>query len=336
MRNSNKPAIIGWGASMPEEIRTNQAPVFDWLKKNQPSGMGLFEGFKDRRVLKPWEKIVDHMVTASKEAIEKAQLKVEDIDLVLGTVIKSEFEMPDELTKMHLELGLPHRCLIIPVTNTANNFTTATLMAHAFISQGMAKNILIAFGTNMTRHVDYHTSQCVSMSDAAAATVMGIAEKKEGCFSVLDHEAYVQSKSYGTFSLAPYSLGIETRYQGQDRSLFTKSLLQLNVQRVTDLFKRFGHQYPAQVAKTVMERQGVRSEEVAYISHQPTPKQYHAWVEEIKPGQVLNSMKEFANMLPATIPVNLAHYYDEIEKDYLLLLSAGPEVQTLAVLLKRN
>lgn len=298
--------------------------------------MGLFEGFDERRVLEPWEKIVDHMVAASKEAIKKAHLEVKDIDLVLGTIIKSEFDMPDELTKMHLELGLPHRCLIIPVTNTANNFTTALLMAHAFISQGMAKNILIAFGTNMTRHVDYHTSQCVSMSDAASATVVGIPDKKGSFFSLLDHEAYVQSQSYGTFSLNPYSLGIETRYQGQDRSLFTKSLLQLNVQRVTDLFKIFGHKYPAQVANTVMERQGVKSEEVAYISHQPTPNQYQAWVDEIKPGQVLNSMKKFANMLPATIPVNLAYFYEEIDKEYLLMLSAGPEVQTLAVLLKRN
>jgi hypothetical protein len=61
-----------------------------------------------------------------------------------------------------------------------------------------------------------------------------------------------------------------------------------------------------------------------------------AWAAAIRPGQYLDSLAAFANMVSATLPVNLAYFAGKIARDWLLLLDVGAELKTTAVLLRRN
>ena len=43
-------ALTGVGYAVPPSIRTNDDPIFDWLKAHQTAGQDLFQGYKERRV----------------------------------------------------------------------------------------------------------------------------------------------------------------------------------------------------------------------------------------------------------------------------------------------
>jgi hypothetical protein len=43
--------IIGMARRLPDNIRTNNDPIFDWIHKHHPDGEGLFTGYDKRHVL---------------------------------------------------------------------------------------------------------------------------------------------------------------------------------------------------------------------------------------------------------------------------------------------
>jgi 3-oxoacyl-[acyl-carrier-protein] synthase-3 len=93
---------------------------------------------------------------------------------------------------------------------------------------------------------------------------------------------------------------------------------------------------PIEAANELLQKNGVASTDVALISHQSSSVLVDKWQEGIKPGQYINTVAEYANMTLATMAVNFASKYDEISKDYVVLLGVGVDFQTVATLLRRN
>ena len=72
MNEPPRVALAGVGYAVPPGIRTNDDPIFDWLKAHQTAGQDLFQGYKERRVLAGDDgpsdlprTVVDLMVTAA-------------------------------------------------------------------------------------------------------------------------------------------------------------------------------------------------------------------------------------------------------------------------------
>lgn len=80
--------IIGFGYAVPDHIRTNDDPIFtqikDTVNSQGISEKSLFTGLKERRYLKPGEKLEDLMVKASQQALQQAVLKPEQINRLYG------------------------------------------------------------------------------------------------------------------------------------------------------------------------------------------------------------------------------------------------------------
>ena len=51
------PRIVGTGYAVPSKIRTNDDPIFQWLKNNPPR-QSPFKGYVERRVLKRGEDLM--------------------------------------------------------------------------------------------------------------------------------------------------------------------------------------------------------------------------------------------------------------------------------------
>jgi 3-oxoacyl-[acyl-carrier-protein] synthase-3 len=85
-----------------------------------------------------------------------------------------------------------------------------------------------------------------------------------------------------------------------------------------------------------LEKNKVSSSDIALITHQTLAHLIETWQKTIAPGQYIKSLPQFANMTLATLPVNLAYFYKQINKNYLVFLSLGIHLHTTALLLKRN
>lgn len=125
--------MLGFGYCVPTHIRTNDDLLFNNIKATGNSQgiseKGLFTGMKERRYLKPGEKLEDLMVQASQQALVQAGLKPEQINRLYGYASVSEFITPNALYKVHRDLKLSTQALVVPINTDFGNFLTSVIQA---------------------------------------------------------------------------------------------------------------------------------------------------------------------------------------------------------------
>ena len=103
--STSRPAILATGSALPETIRKNDDPVFDWLRANPPAHQDLFGGYDERRVLAPGEQLADLMVEAATTALQRASVAATEVDVLLGYASVGTWEMPNDLVTVAQAVG---------------------------------------------------------------------------------------------------------------------------------------------------------------------------------------------------------------------------------------
>lgn len=330
------PRILGVGYDLPSKIRTNDDPIFDWLKENPSPDDDLFIGYEQRRVLAENEDLMSIMLPAAQKALDDAGLKPSDVDVLLGYASISDYLVPNDLGHLHQRLGLPERAWVLPLNNGFTNFNAGLLLADGLIRAGRANNALIAVAGNWTRFVDYHTPQAVSASDGAAAAVLG-SSPDEARWELVDHETITQSKYFGSMYMQPDSVPVVGEPEAHQKLLWSKPYYHITGAGIEG-FKEFGVKLAPTAATAIMKRNGLRGGDVTLIPYQASDKLLDAWLDVIKPAKSVATIKRFANMTLASVPVNLAwsQANDPIEGNFLILLGVGPDMHANALLLRRE
>ena len=327
------PRILGVGYAVPPDIRTNDDPIFDWIKQHQPPGTNLFQGYLQRRVLTG--NLLSIMVPAALGAIADAGIRPADVDMLLGDASVSQYATPNDLCLLHRELLLPERAWTIPLNNEFSNFNAGLVLADALIRAGRAQTILVAVGGNWTKHVDYHTPQSVSASDGAGAAVVGLSDDPNN-WQVIDQNTITESQYFGTMIMRGERIAVSPPQQGHDH-LWTRPDFQIN-QAGIEGFQTFGGGVAPTAATALLQRHGLAGSDISLITHQASTVLSDAWAKVIHPAQYILTIAQFANMTVANIPVNLAWAEENqpIVKDNLVLLGVGPDMHANAVLLRRG
>ena len=323
-----RPTIVGAGWAVPANIRTNDDPIFDWIKKHNPDGSKLFTGYKERRVLADGEGLDTLLVPAAMRALERAGMGPGDVDLLLGTGSVSRFETPDEVARLHAAIGMGPRTWIVPLHDDFSNFNAGLYFADALIRAGRIRTALVIAAGNWTRYVDYHTAQSVSAADGAGAAVIS-AKGAPGTFEVVDSETSTDTSWFGTM----FMRGDEVHHDGQ--RLFTPATFHITPAG-QEGFQTFGVNEPPAAAKRIMARHGLTGKDISLVSHQASSVLLEAWQKAIEPAYYLQTLEQFANMTVANIPLDFAYYFDRIETDWVVLLAIGVEMHTNALLLRRS
>jgi 3-oxoacyl-[acyl-carrier-protein] synthase-3 len=334
MNSCERVAVVGVGYCVPRIVRTNDDPIFNWLKQHQPPGQDLFRGYKERRILACPECIcdlpktlADLMVPAALQALNQAGIGPSDVDAILGDASVSEYYTPNELADIHRRLGLPASAWIVPI-NLMANFNTSLLVADSLVRAGRCRNVLIVCGCNWTRYVSYRTPQSISAADGAGAAVVARTSSAT-TFALVDAETIDETADYGSM----YMAGDPCRTA--DGPGFSPPYYHITDAGLTN-FQIFGERAPAEAVNRLLQRNGLESRQICLISHQASRVLLDAWNAAIAPGQYLETLELFANMVAANVPVNLAYHFSRIEKNDLVLLAIGPEFMTSALLLKRG
>lgn len=334
MHSPERVAIVGVGYSVPPIVRTNDDPIFNWLKEHQPHGQDLFRGYKERRILACPDSLcdlpktlADLMVPAALQAMKAAGIGPSEVDAILGDASVSEYYTPNELAGIHRRLGLPASAWIVPI-NLMANFNTSLLIADSLVKTGRCRNVLIVCGCNWTRHVSYQTPQSISAADGAGAAVVARTDSA-AAFTLVDAETIDDTADYGSMYLA----GDPSRTA--DGRGFSPPYYHITESGLTN-FQTFGMTAPAEAVNRLLRRNDLEGRQICLISHQASRVLIDAWNAAIGPGQYLETLELFGNMVAANVPVNLAHHFSRIDKSYLVLLTIGPEFMTSALLLRRG
>jgi len=355
------PAILGLGYKVPDGRRENDDPIFAYLnelKKKFPSDP--FEGYDTRHVLAEGENLIDIIKPAAQEALETAGVSADDIDLLIGCASVGKYIVPSDLYELHKELKLSPRALVIPLGNDFTNFNVALVLADALIRVGRAGKILIAIGGHWTRLVDYHTIQAFGAADGAAAAVVGLPSDEEDVkleewqkWHVVDHETLAVSQNFGFMYLADTIRTFRAPGPSLARAeppnvLWTSPCFHITPDGVRAI-DGFGANVAWKAASKLLERVGINSKQVTLIPYQDSAKLLKAWKDKIDPADMFETVKHYANMTVANVPVNLAlallpqkmKQRTDVEREdfkvqtpYIVLLSVGPDMHAHAVLLK--
>lgn len=334
MNSLERVAIVGVGYFVPPIVRTNDDPIFNWLKQHQAPGQDLFSGYKERRILACPDSLsdlpktlADLMVPAARQAMRNAGIGPNDVDVILGDASVSAYYTPNELADIHRRLRLRDSAWIVPV-NLMASFNTCLLLADSLVQTGRCRNALIVCGCNWTRYVDYRTPQSISAADAAGAAVVA-RTTNTAAFTLVDVETIGETADYGSMYLASDPNGTA------DGLFFSPPYYHITAAGLTN-FQTFGEKSPAEAVNRLLRRNGLEGSQIALISHQASRVLLDAWKSAIQPGQYLETLEQFANLVSANVPVNLAYHFDRIEKNHLVLLALGPEFMASALLLRRG
>jgi 3-oxoacyl-[acyl-carrier-protein] synthase-3 len=329
MSNASRVAILGVGYCLPDKIRGNDDPVFDWLREHPPSGGELFDGLKYRRVLERGDQITGLVAHACKNAAADAKVDLADIDLLIGSASVSGCYAPNDLCDVHHQLGLSAGCRVMTLNTDYTAFHDGLRIANDLITAGSARKALVACGNNWTHHVDYHEAVAMAASDAAGAAVVGATDDTSR-FTLIDWDNETDSAWFR-------ALRMEPRFHEKhgDLALFTTPLMKIDEKNGATAVKTFGVPVPPKIIARMLARHGITSKDITLVAHQSSKSIYEAWNAAIQPAHYITTLEELGDMVSSSVPVNLAKCYGEISTRYLVLMGTGMEMHATALLYLR-
>ncbi|MEA2196040.1 MAG: 3-oxoacyl-[acyl-carrier-protein] synthase [Solirubrobacteraceae bacterium] len=319
------PAIVATGSALPEQIRTNDDPIFDWLREHEPAGQNLFYGYSQRRVLGPGESVTSIMVAAARAALVQGAINPAQIDMLLGYGSVGEYVTPNTLAQVHAELGLAASAEVLPLNNDMTNWGSGVVVADALIKVGRIERALVVCGSNWTHYVDYHTPQAISAGDGAGASVLAPLTSPSQ-WRLVDREQLTASQDYGAMFMAADPL---------PSGGFGPTYMHLTPAGLKD-YVVFGENQAWVPVQTLLERNELTASQVTLICHQASMALISHWQTELPGITILDTLATYANLVTATVPVNLDQLGGQVQTDHLITLALGVQLHAGALLFTRG
>lgn len=289
--------IAGVGYCVPETVITND----DLTKLYDTSDEWIYTrtGIKERRVVSGEETAIDLGCKAAINALEKAQMKAEDIDLIIAASSAPPDLYPAMACRIQARLGIKN----IPafdVTAACSGLIYTLSMAKAYISSGIYKNVLIIAADNNSRLCDWEDrSVSILFGDGAGAVVVTPSDDGVDDILALDIRA---DGSIGEFITLPLT--------GQNCPLVTPCEEKPpHVKMIGKEVYKFAVKIVPQYIEKCLEMANMKAEEVDYlIPHQANQRIIEAIQQRLgySDEKVISNIQYYGNTSAASIPIALA------------------------------
>ncbi len=166
--------ITGTGSYLPEKVVTNA----DLEKLVETSDEWIFTrtGVRERRVAAEGENTVDLAEHAARRAIEAADIKTSDIDLIVLATTTPDQVFPATACLLQKRLDI-HGCPAFDVQAVCTGFIYALDVADKFIRTGSAKCALVVGAETFSRIIDWtDRTTCVLFGDGGGAVIAQAAD----------------------------------------------------------------------------------------------------------------------------------------------------------------
>lgn len=163
--------IIGMGHAYPEGILTNAD--LEKLVETSDEWITSRTGIKQRHKAADNEYTSQFGTAAAKQAIERAGLKPEDIDIIVCATTTPDQIMPSTGALIQAQIGAINAAGM-DVFAACSGFLYGVTMVESMIRTGQIKYALVIGAEVLTKYVDYtDRGTCVIFGDGAGAAVLG-------------------------------------------------------------------------------------------------------------------------------------------------------------------
>lgn len=317
--------IVSVGYYVPENVVTNK----DLEKLMDTSDAWIIErtGIQERRHIKPGDGNTTSVmgVKAAKNALEKAGMDADEIDLIVFATLSPTLYFPGggvEVQEMLTKRTIP----ALDIRNQCSGFVYGLSVADQFIKTGMYKNVLVIGSENHSGGLDMTTrgrGVSVIFGDGAGAVVLSRAE--EGDTSrILSTHLHSQGEHKRELIL-----------EGPSTQRWVPELIEENPQEDIPYYPYMNGQYVfkhaitrfSEVINEGLEANNLSVEDInLFIPHQANLRisQFVQRKFGLSDEQVFNNIQKYGNTTAASIPIALAEAVEEdkLQRGDLLVLAA--------------
>lgn len=162
--------IIGTGSYLPEKILTNQD--LEKMVDTSDEWIRARTGISQRHIAADGQLASDLAVNASQRALENANLKADQIDLIIVATTTPDMVFPSTACILQNKLGIK-QCPAFDVQAVCSGFVYALATADAFVRAGKYRNALVVGSEIYSNIVDWKDrSTCVLFGDGAGAVIL--------------------------------------------------------------------------------------------------------------------------------------------------------------------
>lgn len=269
--------------------------------------VGIFE----RRIAAENEPTSEMCYQAARKLIEKNDIEIEDIELLLVCTQNPDYRLPTTACLVQDKLGLSKSTMAFDVNLGCSGFIYSLSIAGNFIQTGKIKNAIIIMADQYSKIVDYKDRNTASIfGDAAAASLLSECDND---FGVID--ANFGTDGSGAEKLIAWNSGV-AKNEEQSNYLFMDG---------REIFKFSMTVVPPSIKK-LLERNNISNSDLKHvIFHQANKYMLKELRKRMKftEEQTIVDMQNVGNTVSATIPIALKNLIDKgnLKKGDLLLFS---------------
>ncbi|HEY0079082.1 MAG TPA: beta-ketoacyl-ACP synthase III [Pyrinomonadaceae bacterium] len=320
--------ILATGRSYPEGVLTNAD--LEHMVETSDEWITSRTGIKQRHKAAEGEYTSLFAVRAARQAIERARIDPQEIDLLICATVTPDQILPSTGCLIQTELGA-HRAAAFDLAAACSGFLYGLTLANQMIRTGQSRYALVIGAEVLTRYVDYKDrSTCVIFGDGAGAAILGPVESERGILAS-------RIRSDGRFAEQLFSPGGGTRIPASAETL--SSGQHYFKMRGNELFK-VAVRSMADVSREVLEEAGYTADDVKlFIPHQANQRITDAVADKLKVDseRVYSNIAMHGNTSSASIPIALDECIEMgkiRDGDLVLLASFGGGVTWGGVLIK--
>lgn len=322
MKNSR---IVGVGHYVPENVVTND----DLSKLMDTTDEWIVErtGISERRYYDYKKDTCANMAAkATKMALERANLDIEEIDLIVFATITPDYMFPGSGVLMQRELGLDKKAIAaIDIRNACSGFVYGLSIADQFIKTGMYKTVVVVGAEIQSSAMEFSDRQrhvSVIFGDGAGAAILQATD--EPGKGVLSTHLY----SDGTFAEELYVKDPGSSRKREERltpevldSVTTKPHMNGNL-----VFKHAVVRFMEVISEALKTNDKSKEDINILVPHQANLR-ISNFIEaklKLKEGVVYNNIQKYGNTTGASIPIALSEAWAEgkIKEGDLVCLAA--------------
>jgi len=307
--------IVGIGAYAPKRILTNQ----DLEKMVDTSDEWIVQrtGIHERRIVDETEAASDLGLRAAQQAMERAGVEPEEIDLIVVGTTSGDMAFPTTANILQHQLGCRNAGSMDLYAACSGSIYSLSVGAQ-YIETGKYRTVLCVGAECLSRITDYtDRGTCILLADAAGAAVLRPAEGEAG---IIDTDLYSDGR-YGDLLIQP---GGGSRHPATHETVDRR--LHFAKMKGNEVFKVAVRMFE-DCAKRIIERNGFTIEDIdMFVPHQANLRIIEAAVKRLKlpMERVVVNVDRYGNTGAASVYVALEEAWaaKRITSGDLLLLAA--------------
>ncbi|MDP2388736.1 MAG: beta-ketoacyl-ACP synthase III [Acidobacteriota bacterium] len=288
-------------------------------------------GIRQRHIVDPGVATSDLAAEAGKEAIRRAGLTPDDIDLIIVGTVTPDMLFPSTACLVQHKIGASH-AWGFDLSAACSAFTYALTVGSQLVAAGSVKNALVIGADVMSSIIDYtDRATCVLFGDGAGAVVL--APSSDPNVGILDFEHMIDGSGGGALCMPAGGSRMPASHETVDQRLHY-------VKQDGQTVFKFAVRNTGEICERLLKRNNLTGDDLdLFVSHQANKRIIMSAAERIgmPEEKVVINIDRFGNTTAATIPLALNDALESgrLKKGHLIMLTSVGAGFTVGSLLVR-